>query len=359
MAEGEDSTDKSQKTEEPTARKLEEARKRGQVINSKEVSNWAMIFAGTMVVGMAGPGIMHDLQHTLKKYISHAHQFPTDAHGIRTLMSDLFLEVGSIMFLPMLVLVFVAFMAGFVQTGPLFTTEPMKPDLSKISPLKGFERLFSMRSIVEFLKGIFKLVVVFGACFIALYPYFDGVEHFVGQDFGPALFDLRALFLKMMVAALTVLFVMAVADYIYQRYDFMQKMRMSKQEIKDEFKQTEGDPFVKGKLRALREQKARQRIMQAVPEADVVITNPTHFAIALKYKPEEMDAPVMVAKGADAVAERIRELAKENKIPLVENPPLARALFDSMEIDQSIPSEHYKAVAEVISYVFKLKGKRT
>jgi len=355
MAEGEDSTDKSQKTEEPTARKLEEARKRGQVINSREVSNFLMLFAGTMVVGIAGPGIMRELRATLQKYIGLAHQFPTDPVGIRNAMAQLFLDVGGILFVPLLVLMFVAFMSGFVQTGPLFTAEPMKPDISKISPMKGFERLFSMRSIVEFLKGIFKLVVVFGACLMALYPYFGGVEHFVGQDFGPAMFDLRALFLKMMTAALVVLFIMAIADYIYQRYDFMQKMRMSKQEIKDEFKQTEGDPFVKGKLRALREQKARQRMMQAVPEADVVITNPTHFAVALKYKPEEMDAPVMVAKGADAVATRIREVARENKIPIVENPPLARALYDSMEIDQMIPGEHYKAVAEVISYVFKLR----
>jgi flagellar biosynthetic protein FlhB len=355
MAEGEDSTDKSQKTEEPTARKLEEARKRGQVVNSREVSNFLMLFAGTMLIGIAGPGIMRELRETLQKYLALAHQFPTDPIGLRNVLAQLFLDIGGILFLPLLLLMFVAFMSGFVQTGPLFTTEPMKPDLSKISPVKGFQRLFSMRSIVEFLKGIFKLVVVFGACFIALYPYFGGVEHFVGQDFGPAMFDLRALFLKMMTAALIVLFIMAVADYSYQRYDFMQKMRMSKQEIKDEFKQTEGDPFVKGKLRALREQKARQRMMQAVPEADVVITNPTHFAVALKYKPEEMDAPVMVAKGADDVAARIRAVAKENKVPIVENPPLARALFDSMEIDQMIPTEHYKAVAEVISYVFKLR----
>jgi len=355
MAEGEDSTDKSQKTEEPTARKLEEARKRGQVVNSREVSNFLMLFAGTMVVGIAGPGIMRELRLTLQKYIGLAHQFPTDTVGIRNIMAQLFFDVGGILFAPLLVLMFVAFMSGFAQTGPLFTTEPMKPDLSKISPVKGFGRLFSMRSIVEFLKGIFKLVVVFGACFMALYPYFGGVEHFVGQDFGSAMFDLRDLFLKMMTAALVVLFIMAIADYIYQRYDFMEKMRMSKQEIKDEFKQTEGDPFVKGKLRALREQKARQRMMQAVPEADVVITNPTHFAVALKYKPEEMDAPVMVAKGVDAVAARIRDVARENKIPVVENPPLARALFDSMEIDQMIPGEHYKAVAEVISYVFKLR----
>jgi flagellar biosynthesis protein FlhB len=359
MAEGEDSTDKSQKTEEPTARKLEEARKRGQVINSKEVSTWLMLFTGTLIIGMAGPGIMLELQHMLKKYIAQAHAFQMDSFGLKQLMSELFTDVGALLALPMLVLVFVAFMSGFVQVGPLFTAEPMKPELSKISPIKGFGRLFAMRSVVEFLKGIVKLGVVSTACFVALYPYFDGVAHFVGQDIYEAMGDLQSLFLKMMTAALVVLFILAIADYVYQRYDFMQKMRMSKQDIKDEFKQTEGDPHVKGKLRQLREQKARQRMMQAVPTADVVITNPTHYAIALKYNSLEMDAPVLVAKGADQVALRIRELAKENKVPLVENPPLARALFDSMELDQMIPPEHFKAVAEVISYVFKMKGRRT
>jgi flagellar biosynthetic protein FlhB len=172
------------------------------------------------------------------------------------------------------------------------------------------------------------------------------------------MYDLRTLFLKMMAAALVVLFVLAVADYLYQRYEFMKKMRMSKQELRDEQKQTEGDPQIKARLRQLREQRARQRMMQAVPEADVVITNPTHYAVALKYDIKKMDAPQMVAKGVDAIAQKIREVAGENKVPIVENPALARALYDSMEIEQTIPREHFKAVAEVISYVFKLKGKK-
>lgn len=358
MAEGDENTDKSQKTEEPTARKLEEARKRGQVIQSREINNWLMLFVGTLIVGLASPAIAGALADRLKIFFEMAHAMPTDPRGLRAVVADLFLDVAGILALPMLALVFTGFMSGFIQVGPLFTPEPMKPSLSKISPIKGFERLFSLRSIVEFLKGIVKLVIIFGACLMVLYPYFGGVEHFVGQEFSDGLYDLRMLFIRMMAAALGILFVVAILDYLYQRYDFMQKMMMSKQEIKDEFKQTEGDPYVKGRLRQLREQRARQRMMQAVPEADVVITNPTHYAIALKYDTLNMDAPVLVAKGADAVAERIRALAKENKIPLVENPPLARALFEGMEIGQMIPAEHYKAVAEVISYVFRLKGRK-
>lgn len=358
MAEGDENTDKSQKTEDPTARKLEEAHKRGQVIQSREVNNWLMLFAGTLIVGLAGPGLMSAIKDRLQIFFELAHTLPTDPVGLRGVVSDLLIDIAAILSLPFLALMFTGFMSGFMQIGPLFTPEPMKPSLSKISPIKGFERLFSLRSIVEFLKGIVKLVIIFGACLMVLYPYFSGVEHFVGQDITDALYDLRMLFIRMMAAALGILFVVAIMDYMYQRYDFMKKMMMSKQEIKDEFKQTEGDPHIKGKLRQLREQRARQRMMQAVPEADVVITNPTHYAIALKYDTLNMDAPVLIAKGTDAVAERIRALAKDNKVPLVENPALARALFDSMEIGQMIPSEHFKAVAEVISYVFRLKGRK-
>lgn len=357
MAEGDD-TDKSQKTEEPTARKLEEARKRGQVIQSREVNNWLMLFTGTLLIGMASPGIFGALRDRLKLFFEQAHALPTDPYGLRQVVADLLLDVAAIMALPIMALFFTAFMSGFVQIGPLITAEPMKPSLSKISIIKGFGRLFSMRSIVEFAKGLIKLTVIFTACLMVLYPYFSGIEHFLDQTFGDGLYDLRMLFIRMMAVALSILFIVAALDYMYQRHDFMQKMMMSKQEIKEEFKQTEGDPHIKGKLRQLREQRARQRMMQAVPEADVVITNPTHYAIALKYDSLKMDAPVMVAKGVDDVALRIRDLARDNKVPVVENPPLARALFDSMEIDQMIPPEHFKAVAEVISYVFRLKGRK-
>lgn len=355
MADNDDSEqDDSQKTEEPTARRLEEARKRGQVVYSREVSNWLMLFAATVMIATVGPHIMGNLRDKLRALIEQPHAIPADSSTLHSL----FLSVGGDIILPLLLLALVGALSSLAQTGPLFTTEPMKPDLSKISVFKGFARLFSRRSLVEFLKGIFKLVIVSVAGVVALRPYFGGLEHFAGQDFSWALLDLQTLFLRMMIAVLSVLGVLAALDYMFQRHDFMQKMRMSKQELKEEFKQTEGDPQVKARLRALREQKARQRMMQAVPEADVVITNPTHYAVALKYDTKEMDAPVMIAKGADLIAQKIKELAKENKVPLVENAPLARALFDSMEIDQMIPQEHYKAVAEVISYVFKLKGKK-
>lgn len=358
MSENEDQTDKSQKTEDPTPRRLEEARKRGQVVFSREVTNWTILFTATLLIVLAGPGIMADIRDTLKSFIEQAHTLPTDGNGLKMTLSALFLRIGGIIALPLLILAAAAILSAFVQTGPIFTFDPVKPDISKISLIKGFERLFSLRSIMEFVKGIVKLMVISFAGIVVLMPYFGGLEHFVGLEFDQALDDTRDLFLRMMTAVLVVLFVLAVMDYLYQRHDFLQKMRMSKQELKEEFKQTEGDPQVKARLRQLREQKARQRMMQAVPEADVVITNPTHYAVALKYDSKAMDAPQMVAKGTDLVAQKIKDIAKEHKVPVVENAPLARALFDSMDIDQTIPTEHYKAVAEVISYVFRLKGKK-
>lgn len=358
MSENEEQTDKSQKTEDPTPKRLEDARKRGQVIFSREVTNWVIFFTATLLVLLAGPGIMADIRDTLKTFISQAHALPADGGGLKLTLTALVLDISGTLALPFLILIVAAILSGFIQTGPIFTFDPVKPDISKISVFKGYERLFSSRSIMELVKGIVKLLIVSLAGILVLMPYFDGVEHFVGLDFDQSLDDLQSLFAKMMMAVLSVLFVLALMDYIYQRHDFMQKMRMSKQEIKDEFKQTEGDPQVKARLRALREQKARQRMMQAVPEADVVITNPTHYAVALKYDSKAMDAPLMVAKGADLIAQKIKEIAKENKVPIVENAALARTLYDGMEVDQAIPAQHYKAVAEVISYVFKLKGKK-
>ncbi len=358
MADSDDSTDESQKTEEPTARKLEEARKRGQIVSSKEVNNWFILFTATLVVVIAGPPMMSSLSDAFTIFLSQPHNLPVEGKQLGQTVHSLFFKVLGIVVLPLLLLSIAVAVAGFIQSGPLFTLDPLKPDLSKISIIKGFSRLFSLRSIMELVKGIFKMAIISIVSYIVLSPYFDSIEHFVGLDFGQTMFDLEEIFIRLMIGVLSILFIMAVMDYTYQRFEFMKSMRMSKQELREEFKQSEGDPQIKAKLRAIREQKARQRMMQAVPEADVVITNPTHYAVALKYDTAEMDAPMMVAKGVDAVAQRIKEVAKENKVPIVENPTLARALFDSMEIEQSIPREHFKAVAEVISYVFKLKRKK-
>ncbi len=352
-----DTTDDSQKTEDPTPKKLEEARKKGQIALSREVNNWVMLLAGTVFLMAFAGSMMTDMAFMMKSYIAQAHSLPQAPGGLSVILGQSFLQTLKIMMIPLLLLMVAAFFAPFLQVGPLFAPGVIKPDWSKVSVIKGFGRLFSLRSIVEFLKGLFKILIVGAVATIIIMPYLDKFEHLIDLPVIGAMEELYVLVIKMMIGILVVVAIIAGIDLVYQRHEYMKKMRMSRQEIKDEYKQSEGDPMIKGRLRQLRQERARQRMMQAVPEADVVITNPTHFSIALKYNPEEDAAPVVVAKGIDEVALRIRELAKEHDIILYENKPLARALYDVAEIDELIPTEHFKAVAEIISYVFKLKGK--
>lgn len=349
--------DDSQKTEDPTPKKLEEARKKGQVPLSREINNWVMLAMGTLVVLAVGPTMMKNLGNHLRSYIADAHLMPGVPGGFGVFIADSFMDILGIMMLPLVLLVAAAFLGPFLQVGPLFAPDIIKPDISKISPLKGFERLFSMRSIAEFVKGILKIAIISVVGLFLLYPFFGKIDHMVGLSIASMLGELDGLVFRLMIGILFVMFIVAVIDLMYQRYEHMKKMRMTKQELKDEYKQSEGDPHVKAKLRQLRQEKARARMMQSVPSADVVITNPTHYAIALKYDPEENIAPIVVAKGVDYIAAKIREIAAENDVVMVENKPLARALYDNVDIDDPVPAEHYKAVAEVISYVFRLKGK--
>lgn len=355
MAENE--SDDSQKTEDPTQKRLEEARKKGQIAVSRELNTWLMLLAATILVGTSAPGMMKALREHLKPYLEHPHDFPQVPGGLSIILGDSFLDVLMIMAFPLMVLMAVAFIGPFLQTGPLFAPEVIKPDISKISPVKGFSRLFSKRSLMEFVKGLLKLAAVGIVGFMTIKPYYGQIDHFIGLPVPLLLDEIASMVMRLLTGILIILLVISIVDVVYQRHEHYKKMRMTKQELKDEYKQSEGDPMIKGKLRQLRAEKARQRMMQAVPRADVVITNPTHFAIALEYKPETMDAPVCIAKGADDVALRIRELAREHNIVIYENKPLARVLYETVEIDDVVPAEHYKAVAEVISYVFKLKGK--
>lgn len=352
-----DDNDDSSKTEDPTPKKLEEARKKGQVPLSREVNNWIMLFAGTIVVLAMGPGMMLDITVLLRTYFERAADLPPVPGGLQFVVMGAFKEILGILALPLLFLIVAAFAGPFLQIGPMLAPDIIKMDVSKISPMKGFSRLFSMRSIMEFVKGILKISIVSIVGFLIVKPYMGGIEHMVGLEIPTAMDEMESLTARMLIGILVVLFLIAIADLLYQRYEHYKKMRMTKQELKDEYKQSEGDPHIKGKLRQLRQEKARARMMQAVPSADVVITNPTHYSVALKYDPDKNDAPILVAKGVNEVALRIRETAREHDITILPNPPLARVLFETVEIDETVPPEHYKAVAEIISYVFRLKGK--
>jgi flagellar biosynthetic protein FlhB len=332
----EENQDDSQKTEEPTQKRLDDARNKGQVAVSREVNHWFMILAATIMVMMFLPSAMSDFGMIFTKFIEQPHRISTDLIAMTDVLRSAWQDSVLAMLPTLVLLVLAALAAGLIQNGLIISAEQMKPKLEKISLGKGIKRLFSMKSVAEFLKGIAKITIV-GAVGVAI------VMH--------------ALTIRLMIGVLAIVSLIAVLDYLFQKMQHLKQMKMSRQDIKDEMKQSEGDPQVRGRLRQIRRERAQKRMMQAVPDASVVIANPTHYSIALKYELNDMAAPVVLAKGIDAVALRIREVAEEHKIPVVQNVALARALYAGVEIGDEIPTEHFKAVAEIIGYVLRLKGK--
>jgi flagellar biosynthetic protein FlhB len=351
-----DDSDDSQKTEDPSWRKLDEARQRGQVAQSREVSNWFVMTGGVLALMIFAPRIAAAMQHLMLGLVEQAGTLRLDGAFFDSLRSAL-VELA-LALLPAFAVMMVMGAAGTVlQTGFLWAPDKLVPKLDHISPLAGFKRLFSLRSVMEFLKGLLKMLVVGGVAFTTLVPELDRLPMLPSLGAGALAQEIATVSLRLAGAVIAVLTAIALGDYVYQRLSFMRSMRMSKQEVKEEYKHSEGDPFIKSKLRQIRTERARRRMMAAVPTASVVVTNPTHFAVALHYEQNSAGAPKLVAKGADLIAARIREIARQHDVPIVENPPVARALYASVEIDQEIQPEHYKAVAEIIGYVFRLKGK--
>ena len=349
--------DSAQKTEEPTQKKISDSRKKGQVAKSQEVNHFVMLLAGTILIAGFSSALFTNITMYFRGYIANLHALPVMPSGIGPIFEELFFQMLSFLAFPLLFLWVSAFAAGFIQVGPLFAPEAIKPDFSKVSPIKGLQRLFSLKSLMEFTKSLFKFILIGVVGFIMLYPYYDSLGGLIDTSVPIIMEELLILFIKLMIGVLIAMIVIAVIDLIFQQQQHHEQMKMTKQEVKDEMRQTEGDPHVKARLRQLRQERAQQRMMQSVPEADVVITNPTHYSIALKYDPDLMDAPKVLAKGIDEVALRIREVAKEHDIIIYESPPLVRSLYDAVDVDEFIPTEFYKAVAEIISYVFKKKGR--
>ena len=346
--------EKSSKTEDPSQKKLEDARKKGDVVKSQEVTTWFMLAGSALVFSlMAAPGSA-GLTNSLKILMANADQFEIGGSAFGAFFSGLAGSILLVALIPLFVLLFFGIAGNLVQHMPVFSVDPITPKLSKINPLEGFKRLFSTEALVNFVKGLLKLGVVTAVLWFALQPDVPRLETIVTADPGMILPIFQEMGVKMIGAVLVVVTLIAIADYVYQRNRWWNRLKMTVQETRDEYKQQEGDPKVKGRIRQIRVERSRKRMMANVPQATVVITNPTHFAVALKYD-KSMSAPLCLAKGADAVAFRIREVAKENDVPIVENPPLARALFASVEVDQTIPTEHFKAVAQVIGFVMRLK----
>jgi flagellar biosynthetic protein FlhB len=349
-----DEADTTDKTEDPTQKRLDDALERGNVVKSQEVSTWFVIAGGTLVLmSFSGP-MGEGLTATMRGLLANSYKINMDGPSLPRLFEKLGIEMLVAMALPFLLLMLAALAGNMIQHKLVWSYEALTPKLSKISPLAGLKRLFSKQALANFAKGIVKLIVMGTVLIMLMMPERDRMEGLIFTDPAALLPFTREMALKLMGAVVALLGVVAAADYFFQYRQWFEKQKMSLQELKDEFKQTEGDPTIKGKMRQVRRERMRKRMMAAVPKASVIITNPTHFAVALQYE-RGMEAPICVAKGVDAIALKIREVAGKHSIPIVENPPLARALHATVEIDDPIPPEHYKAVAEVIGYVMKLR----
>jgi flagellar biosynthetic protein FlhB len=350
-------TDPGSKTEEPTGRRLEEARRQGDVAKSMDVPQWATLAAVAGVVFMSGGWLAQNLMASLQPFIAHPDQFVLENNGAVEVA-----RMAMMAWLPIFAMVMAAaaaagVFANVVQTGFLWAPDKIKPDLSKLSLFKGAGRIFGLDSWIAFGKSLLKAVVIGVICWQTLKPHVAELDQLVGFEPArllPFLMDvLRALFLSVLGA----LGVGAIGDWVLQRQRFLQRLRMSREEIKEEHRQSDGDPHVKQKLKAIRLDRAKKRMMAAVPKATVVVMNPTHFAVALRYG-DDTPAPLCVAKGIDSLALKIRAVAEEAGVPVVEDPPLARALYAAVNVDQTIPRQHYEAVAKVIGFVMSAARKR-
>lgn len=346
------------KTEPATPRKKEEARKKGQVAKSRELSSVAVLSAGVLYLYF-GAGHMTE---TLGKGIQTGFRMiPLYRGDLQDLVPFLIDSVEKFIWVTLPVMaatMIIALAINLLQTGFLFSVETLSPKASKIDPIKGAQRIFSKRSLVELAKSIAKLVIVGWVAFSTLKSELDHMIPLLYQEKVQIISVLGTSAFKVAIRCCVILTVLALLDFLYQRWDHEQTLKMTKQEIKDEYKHTEGDPMVKSRIRSIQREMARRRMMEEVPKADVVITNPTHLAVALRYdQAAGMPAPRIVAKGANKIAERIRILAREHAIPLVENKPLAQNLY-KLEIGEAIPPQFYQAVAEILAYVYGLKRKK-
>lgn len=353
MAEENDNS--QEKTEEPTPRRLEKARDDGETARSKELATMAVLLAGAGGLLMFGVSIATMLEELMRDafIIERAAVFDTRYMSVQLILST---KAAVVALLPIMVLLLVAAIAGSVGIGGLlFSSKAIAPKLNRIDPIKGLGRMFSMRSLIELVKAIAKVGLVLSVAILILNLRTEDLLSIAEEPIVPAMahvvWTLGWSFFVLSCATI----VIAMIDVPFQIYDHQKKLRMTKQEVKDEYKDTEGKPEVKGKIRQLQREMAQRRMMQDVPTADVVITNPTHYAVALKYNQDSMGAPVVVAKGADEIAFKIMEIAREHKVEILRTPPLTRAVYHNTDVGQEIPDGLYMAIAQVLAYVFQLR----
>lgn len=351
-----DQPDQSEKTEDPSQKRLTDALKKGDVVKSQEVTTWFMITGSALVFAFIAPWASASVMDSLKGILEHSYHLEVGGEAFGQFFYLVATSILGVVLVPMILLAMFGIAGNMVQHQLVLSTDPIKPKLSKISPLSGAKRLFSTEALVNFGKGLFKLVVFSLVMFVVIWPERDRLDTMMTTDPLLILIVFQEIGLKIFVVTIITITIIALLDYMYVRHKWWKRQMMTVKEVKDEYKQMEGDPHVKGRIRQIRLERSRKRMMAAVPDATVIITNPTHYAVALKYD-REMPAPEVVAKGVDALALRIRALANDHDIPIVENPPLARALYAGAEIGERIPEDQFKAVAQVIGYVMRLKSR--
>jgi flagellar biosynthetic protein FlhB len=351
-----DDQEQSERTEDPTQRKLDQALERGDVAKSQEVNTWFVLGAATLVVYGFSSSISSELTKLCRGLIENSYKLPVEGLAFMGLMKTIGMQIIGALAIPVLLLALGSAAGNLIQHRLVWSAESLSPKFSKISPAAGAKRLFSKQALMNFVKGLLKLMVVGVALFSLLWPQRDRLESLMTIDPMAMLLLTHDYSLQLLGTVVAIMAIIAAGDFLFQYHSWYERQKMSLREIKDEHKDTDGDPKIKAKIRQLRFNRARKRMMQAVPTATVVITNPTHYAVALRYE-RGMEAPICVAKGMDAIALKIREVAGKHDVPIIENPPLARVLHATVEVDQEIPAEHYKAVAEVIGYVMRLTRK--
>ena len=349
-----DENDTADKTEDPTQKRLDDAHDRGDVAKSQEINTWFVIAAATLVLSTFSGSIGGGIVMPLRNLVANSWMIHADGPGLIALAKSLEYVLIAVLGVPLLMLALAAIAGNMVQHRLVWSGESLKPKLSKISPAAGARRIFGKQAAANFGKGLFKVAALGAVMTAVLWPERHRLESMVRFDPAAVLGATTGLTLHLLGAVVAMLAVVAIADFFFQYRQWFERQKMSLQEMKEEFKQSEGDPHVKGRIRQLRQARMKKRMMAAVPKASVVITNPTHYAVALSYE-RGMLAPVCVAKGVDTIALKIREIAAEHDVPIVENVPLARALHATVEIDHEIPVEHYHAVAQIIGYVMGLK----
>jgi len=348
-----------EKTEKATPKKREETRKKGQVAKSRELPSVAVLLGGLFTLTLFGSYMYSHILTMMRGVFSHLTMKDVDITEVvlfgRQMIQQMFLILAPLLF----AIFFTAVFSNVIQVGFLLSGESIKPSLSKINPIKGLSRLFSKQSAMELIKSLSKLAIISLVAYLTIKGEVENSVQYGDMELNSMITHMMYTTFKIFLKCALAMVFLVVIDYAFQKWDFENRIKMSKQEVKDEFKRTEGDPQIKSRIRSIQMEMARRRMMQDVPEADVVITNPTHIAVALKYDSLAMGAPKLLAKGAENVAEKIKSIAKEHHIPVVENKELARNIYKIVEIGQEIPVALYQAVAEVLAYIYKLRGRQT